>query len=198
MRWSRTLASLLFFACAAAASAQAQTPQWPLSDVFVRFCGDTSGDADSALQRADAAGWARPPPKALTAVPFGAGKWTDLRGRWSRTDDVLKVLEVGTIQDPDGQTALVCTIAETPSPGAKADFEAIERALQDWVGGPPMKASEGFAIFAYRRGGAQRIVLGAAQNPLADGAVRMRADTALVSLVDVFGITPTITYMRWR
>jgi hypothetical protein len=189
---------MFFFACAGAASAWAETSLRPLSDVFVRFCGDTGGDADSALERADAESWALPPPKALTPVPFGSGTWTDLRGRWSRAEGVLRVVEVGTIHHPDGKTALVCTVAETPPHGVRADFDAIERALKHWVGGPPMKASEGFAIFAYRLDGAQRIVLDAAQNPLENDTVLTRADTTLVSLVNVFGITPTITYMRWR
>jgi len=202
MRCSQALALLtLTFAGAGVASAWAATPAplLPLSDAFVRFCGDTSGDADRALQQADAAGWAVPPAMTLTPVPFGSGKWIELRGRWNRSPEgVLMVVEVGTIRDPDGGVALVCTVAETPPPGAKPDFDAIEGALQHWVGAAPMKASKGFAIFGYRVAGAQRVALTASQDPFAGAAARPQPDTALVSLVDVFGITPTITYMRWR
>src|SRR5215469_11770060 len=106
------------------------------SDVFIRFCGDTNGEAEAALQRADAAGWAVPPANALTPVPFGSGRWVELRGRWSRSEGVLRVLQVGTIRDDDGRNALVCTVAETPAPGSKIDITEIRRALELWVGGP--------------------------------------------------------------
>lgn len=199
MRSSSTLAALMLsLACASAGSAAAATPPRALSDLFVRFCGDTQGDADQALQQADAEGWATPPPMALTPVPFGSGKWTDLRGRWTRADGALMVIEVGTIRDPDGKSAVVCTVAETPPLGEKAAFNPIERALQHWVGHPPAEATDNFAIFAFRTAGAQRVALTGAQESLAVETARTHADTALVSIADVFGLTPTITYMRWR
>lgn len=167
------------------------------SDNFIRFCGNTNGEAEAALQRADDAGWAVPPAKALTPVPFGSGKWVELRGRWSRSEGVLWILQVGTIRDDDGRSALVCTVAETPAPGSKIDITAIRRALQLWVGGPPLKATDHFAIFAYRLVDGRRLPIPTSQDPFARDMVRTHPEMMLVSLVNVFGITPTITYMRW-
>jgi hypothetical protein len=196
MSWRALL--VLAFALARAGAAPAAASPSLVSDMFVRFCGDTNGEAEAALQRADAAGWAVPPPMALTFVPFGSGKWIELRGRWSRAEGVLRILQVGTIRDPDGKEALVCTVAETPSPGSKTDISPIMHALQLWVGGPPLKVNAGNAIFAYRLVGGRRVPLSASQDPFAGDAVRTHPEMILVSLADVFGITPTITFMRWR
>ena len=81
---------------------------------------------------------------------------------------------------------------------AKSDFTGTRRALERWVGGFPVRASEGVAIFAYRIAGAERVALTGSQDLLVGDTVRTQPDMVPVSLVDVFGITPTITYMRWQ
>jgi len=198
MSWRALGRLALLLALAEAGAASGGTSPDAVADTFVRFCGQTNGAAEAALQRADAAGWEVPPPKALTPVPYGSGKWVELRGRWSRSGGGLRVLQVGTIRDPDGKTALVCTVAETPPPGSASDIAATRRALQRWVGGPPLQATGSFAIFAYRLLGGRRAPVPTSQDPLAGDAVRTHPEMMLVSLVDVFGITPTITLMRWR
>jgi hypothetical protein len=102
---------------------------------------------------------------------------------------------VGKVRDPDGADTLMCTVGEMMPADMKADVAAMQKALQAWVGGAPLRSSGEFAEFAYREAGGRRTPLPPSEDPLADGAPRPRPDVAGVTL-HAEGAFPTITYQR--
>jgi hypothetical protein len=119
-----------------------------LAEVFIRFCGETGGDADRALQLADTAQWSAPRSD-LTLPSFGA-EWIRRQGRWTQAQGVRRVLVVGTIRDPDGHARLSCSVAEVIPPGMTVDVAVVRKGLQDWVGAAPVRTRDAYAEFAYR------------------------------------------------
>jgi hypothetical protein len=172
--------------------AHAASPPTGLTDWFVRFCGSTRGDADSALQAADADGWSIPP-KGTTMPPFGPGEWLRRQGRLSQMGGVRRVLMVGTVR-VGGKDTLMCTVSEGMPPGTAA-VAGVQQALQKWVGGDPLRANGDFAEFAYRESHGLRLAVPRSEDPLANDAPRPPPDVAAVTIIDVMGVL-TITYMR--
>jgi hypothetical protein len=177
-----------------ACAAHAASPPTGLTGVFVRFCGDTRGDADSALHLADDAGWSVPP-KGMTVPSFGPVDWIRRQGRWTQVQGVRRVLMVGTVRDPNGEDTLMCTVAAGMPPGMAADVAGVQGALEEWVGRAPLRASGEFAEFAYRESHGLRLAVPLSQDPLADDAPRSPPDVAVVTF-NYFLRMLTITYMR--
>lgn len=63
----------------------ASTPN-DLIGTFVQLCGEPSGDASTALARADALSW-KMPPKTIPPPPtLGGAVWSNLQGRVRRSE----------------------------------------------------------------------------------------------------------------
>jgi hypothetical protein len=155
-----------------ACAAHAEPPPTPLTDVFIHFCGDTRGDADSALQLADAEEWSLAP-KGMSGPSFGLGVvWIRRQGRWTHAHGVRRVLLVGMQRDQEGKDTLTCTVGEMMPSGMKADVAGVQGALQKWVGTAPLRSSAVFGEFAYREAHGLRIAVPPSQDPLANDAPR--------------------------
>src|ERR1700679_1379403 len=189
----------LSIAVLGAGTGHAESQQAGLTDVFVRFCGETRGDAESALQRADGDEWSELP-KSLTVplIPMGPPvQWVARQGRWTRVQGVRRVLMVGTIRDPDGKDTLMCTVVEVIPRGMKADFAAMQGALRSWVGGGPHRARDGFAEFAYREVKGERTPAPPSEDPFENDAARAPPDAALITMTSFLGMA-SISYSRTR
>jgi hypothetical protein len=186
----------LLAALLGAGAADAVPPPTPLTDVFIHFCGDTRGDADSALQLADAEEWSLAP-KGMGAPSFGLGVvWIRRQARWTQAHGVRRVLLVGMQRDQEGEDTLTCTVSEMMPPGMKADVAGVQGALQKWVGTAPLRSSAVFGEFAYREAHGLRIAVPPSQDPLANDAPRAPPDVAEVAFNYVLGAMLTITYQR--
>src|ERR1700722_377069 len=153
----RWVAWLMLPVSALCTGAAAETSPAPLTDVFIHFCGDTRGDADSALQLADSEEWSLVP-KGMDAPSFGDGVvWIRRQGRWTQANGVRRVLLVGIQRDQEGRDTLTCTVSEMMPSGMKADVAGVQGALQKWVGAAPLRSSAGFGEFAYREAHGLRI-----------------------------------------
>ena len=176
-------------------AADAASPPDGLTDVFIRFCGETRGDADLALHLADAEEWSVPR-KGMTVPSFDPGTyWIRRQGRWSLVHGGRRMLMVGTLRGSDGKDALMCTVAELMPSGTKADLAGVQGALQKWVGGAPFRASGEFAGFAYRESHGVRMALETSRDPFANGEPRPPPDVAVVTFNYVLGML-MINYER--
>ena len=165
--------ALLLCAPAVDGGAGAEPLSNGLTDAFIRFCGSTSGDGARALQLADTDGWSALPPwmREMKVPSFGpAVDWTRREGRWTQSRGVRRVLVIGTIRNPDGKQSLSCGVTEMTPPGMQADTAAMRSALQQWVGGAPVRSEGGFAEFVYRESAGRRTPLPLSQDPLASDA----------------------------
>jgi hypothetical protein len=122
--------------------------------------------------------------------------WLSRQGRVERSAAGVRVLMVGTIEDPDGRISHSCVVGgRRTQPGFAPDIRTMRGELAAWVGGGPVKANDDFVEFAYREGPGGRTPLPRGDDPLTEQSVP--PGDVVVTLMS-FGGMPMISYMGRR
>jgi hypothetical protein len=178
-----------------AAAAQADPSPDGLVAAFTQLCGDTEGKGAQALEIADVHGWAHPPENLrVSSPPAPQVHWLSRQGRIERSAAGVRVLMVGTMEDPDGHVSHSCIVmGRRLQPGLTPDMRTMRAELTAWVGGEPVKANDDFIEFAYREGPDGRTPLPRGDDPLTDQSAP--PGDVVVTLMSVGGM-PMVSYMR--
>jgi hypothetical protein len=160
-------------------------------ETFIQLCGEPSGDATTALARADASSW-KMPPKTIPRPPtLGGGVWSNLRARVKIEDRQIWVLTVGTLQGGDGSRTRSCGVVVRTT--GSSQFLAMRSRLLDWVGVPPLPTHDTASLvaFGFINSADGHKSLRPSYDPLGNGA-RKVSGVVIVTLTSVMGVTEII------
>jgi hypothetical protein len=160
-------------------------------ETFIQLCGEPSGDAITALARADASSWKMPPKPIPPPPTLGGAVWSDLRGRVKIEDGQIWALAVGTLENRDGSRTRSCGLV-VRSTGSR-QFLAMRSHLLGWVGVTPLPTHDTASLvaFAFMNSASGHKPLPPSYDPLGNGAQKV-SGVVTITLTSVMGVTEII------